>query len=52
VVESRPEESDPGNELGKMNLEELKQLLKKVLEKEDYMRAVAIRDEIQKRSAS
>jgi len=52
VVEPQPEESGTGDDLGKMTLEDLKQLLKKVLEKEDYMRAVAIRDEIQKRKSS
>lgn len=52
VVEPQSEESDAGDDLGKMTLEDLKQLLKKVLEKEDYMRAVAIRDEIQKRKSS
>jgi bifunctional DNase/RNase len=36
-------------ELGKLNLEELKTLLNEVLEQEDYIRAIAIRDEINKR---
>jgi uncharacterized protein len=36
-------------ELGKMNMEELKNLLNEVLEQEDYIRAIAIRDEINKR---
>ncbi|HET8572642.1 MAG TPA: bifunctional nuclease domain-containing protein [Edaphocola sp.] len=37
-------------DLGRMSLDELNQLLNEVLEKEDYMRAVAIRDEIQRRN--
>lgn len=36
-------------ELGKMSLEELQTLLNEVLEQEDYIRAIAIRDEINKR---
>ncbi len=36
-------------ELGKLNLEELQTLLNDVLEQEDYIRAIAIRDEINKR---
>ena len=36
-------------ELGKMSLEELNTLLNEVLEQEDYIRAIAIRDEINKR---
>jgi len=36
--------------LSRMSLEELNQLLDEVLEKEDYMKAVAIRDEIQRRN--
>lgn len=42
-------ESGSQQDLSKMTLEELNQLLTKVLEKEDYMQAVAIRDEIKKR---
>jgi len=37
-------------DLGRMSIDELNQLLNEVLEKEDYMRAVAIRDEIQRRN--
>src|SRR5699024_1785260 len=33
-------------DLSKLSIEELNQLLKEVLEKEDYIRAIAIRDEI------
>lgn len=36
-------------ELGKMSMEELQNLLNEVLEQEDYLRAIAIRDEINKR---
>ena len=36
-------------DLSKMNLEELNQLLKEVLEREDYIKAIAIRDEINSR---
>jgi bifunctional DNase/RNase len=36
-------------ELGKMSMEELQTLLNDVLEQEDYLRAIAIRDEINKR---
>jgi len=36
-------------ELGKMSMEELQNLLSEVLEQEDYLRAIAIRDEINKR---
>ena len=36
-------------ELGKMSLEELNTLLNEVLDQEDYIRAIAIRDEINKR---
>lgn len=36
-------------ELGKMSLDELQTLLTEVLEQEDYIRAIAIRDEINKR---
>jgi protein-arginine kinase activator protein McsA len=44
------EESGSGREnLGSMNLEELQTLLTEVLEQEDYIRAISIRDEINKR---
>lgn len=36
-------------DLAAMNLEELEQLLNEVLEQEDYIRAISIRDEINKR---
>ncbi len=36
-------------DMSKMNLEELQTLLNEVLEQEDYIRAIAIRDEINKR---
>jgi len=36
-------------ELGKMSMEELQNLLNEVLEQEDYLRAIAIRDEINSR---
>lgn len=38
------------NELTNLNLEELNNLLNEVLENEDYLKAIAIRDEIKKRS--
>ncbi len=36
-------------ELGKLSMEDLQTLLNEVLEQEDYIRAIAIRDEIKKR---
>ncbi len=39
----------PDNDLHKLSLEELETLLGEVLEQEDYMRAIAIRDEIKSR---
>lgn len=53
---SMPEPEDPekaaplteGN-LSRMTVEELEQLLQEVLDQEDYIRAIAIRDEINKR---
>ena len=45
-----PVEGVPQNkDLAAMNLEELKTLLQQVLEQEDYVRAISIRDEINKR---
>ena len=45
-----PVEAVPQNkDLSAMNLEELKTLLQQVLEQEDYVRAISIRDEINKR---
>lgn len=44
------EQSNPGNEdLKTMSMEELNSLLSEVLENEDYIRAIAIRDEINSR---
>jgi len=45
------EEASPTTreELGKLSLDELQTLLNEVLEQEDYIRAIAIRDEINKR---
>lgn len=53
----KPEPEEPvksskasgSNELSRMSLEELHQLLNEVLEQEDYIRAISIRDEINKR---
>lgn len=45
VAQSSTSEDD----LSKMSLEELNHLLKEVLEKEDYIKAIAIRDEINRR---
>ncbi len=39
----------PSNELAMLSLEELNKLLAEVLDQEDYIRAIAIRDEINKR---
>ncbi len=39
----------PDNELAMLSLDELNKLLSEVLEQEDYIRAIAIRDEINKR---
>ncbi len=52
--EKKPKEAvsqNPSSEedLGKMSLDELNQLLKEVLEREDYIKAIAIRDEINSR---
>jgi bifunctional DNase/RNase len=41
--------SGHNSDLSKMSLEELQSLLNEVLEHEDYLRAIAIRDEINKR---
>ena len=38
------------SDLAKLSLAELNQLLSEVLEQEDYIRAIDIRDEINKRS--
>jgi bifunctional DNase/RNase len=44
------EGSSPDKKLGDMSLDELKTLLHQVLEQEDYVRAIPIRDEINKRT--
>jgi bifunctional DNase/RNase len=50
-VSSAPvEESVAGEELETLSLEELNNLLNEVLEQEDYIRAIAIRDELKRRS--
>lgn len=49
VEESAPTGAQPGEDLSRMSLEELQHLLNEVLEHEDYLRAIAIRDEINKR---
>jgi bifunctional DNase/RNase len=43
------EESSEREDLSRMNIEELNNLLNEVLEQEDYIRAISIRDEINKR---
>jgi bifunctional DNase/RNase len=51
VVSSTPSEESGGSEdLKSMSMEELNTLLNDVLEQEDYIRAIAIRDEINSRS--
>jgi bifunctional DNase/RNase len=49
TVSSSHEEEGEGNDLKKMTIEELNTLLNEVLEQEDYIRAIAIRDEINAR---
>jgi bifunctional DNase/RNase len=50
-VSSAPvEESVSSEDLEKLSLEDLNSLLNEVLEQEDYIRAIAIRDELKKRS--
>lgn len=44
------DEDDASNDLRSMSLEDLNTLLNEVLEQEDYIRAIAIRDEINSRS--
>ena len=46
-VTSKPTQSDP--DMKKMSLDELNKLLQTVLEQEDYVRAINIRDEINRR---
>jgi protein-arginine kinase activator protein McsA len=48
TVSSHDEEGE-GNDLKKMTVEELNTLLNEVLEQEDYIRAIAIRDELNAR---
>ena len=49
-VESTPAAAaTPGEDLSRLSLEELQTLLNEVLEHEDYIKAIAIRDEINKR---
>lgn len=49
MVSSTSEETSTHEDLKNMNLEELNTLLNEVLEQEDYIRAIAIRDEINSR---
>jgi bifunctional DNase/RNase len=51
VIEESPAKSEPSpyEDLKKMSLEDLNTLLNEVLEQEDYIRAIAIRDEINTR---
>ena len=49
TVSSSHEEEGETNDLKKMTFEELNALLNEVLEQEDYIRAIAIRDEINAR---
>jgi protein-arginine kinase activator protein McsA len=44
-------EPTPINDLSNLSLIELNHLLKEVLEQEDYIRAIDIRDEINKKNA-
>jgi protein-arginine kinase activator protein McsA len=48
-VTSTHEEEGESNDLKKMTVEELNALLNEVLEQEDYIRAIAIRDELNTR---
>lgn len=49
VTTSSEEEGEGSSDLKKLSLEELNTLLNEVLEQEDYIRAIAIRDEINAR---
>jgi hypothetical protein len=49
AVTSTHEEEGEGGDLKKMTVEELNTLLNEVLEQEDYIRAIAIRDELNTR---
>ena len=44
-----PASSSDRSDLSSLNIEELNNLLNEVLEQEDYIRAIAIRDELKKR---
>ena len=48
-VSSEPSAIASSSDLHKLNMEELQQMLNTVLENEDYLKAIAIRDEIQRR---
>ena len=50
VTSSPVEESVSTEDLEKLSMEDLNNLLNEVLEQEDYIRAIAIRDELKKRS--
>jgi protein-arginine kinase activator protein McsA len=50
TVTTQEERSSAKDDLRSMSLEDLHKLLNDVLEHEDYIRAIAIRDEINKRS--
>lgn len=49
VSTTHEEEGEGGSDLKKMTVEELNTLLNEVLEQEDYIRAIAIRDELNAR---
>ena len=49
VGDDEPETTQEDSNLAKMSLDELQNLLNEVLEHEDYIRAIAIRDEINRR---
>jgi protein-arginine kinase activator protein McsA len=49
VVSTTSEETSAHEDLKNLSLEELNTLLNEVLEQEDYIRAIAIRDEINSR---
>ena len=50
VTSTPTEESVSSEDLGSISLEDLNTLLNEVLEQEDYIRAIAIRDELKRRS--
>jgi bifunctional DNase/RNase len=52
VTSSPVEESVSTEDLEKLSMEDLNNLLNEVLEQEDYIRAIAIRDELKKRSGT